>query len=62
MNALELRAASGPGRDGQFVHGFDAAFAAGRLVEREQARRLEARAELPKAWRRLDRAAQAAFG
>src|SRR5688572_6865236 len=31
MNALELRAASGPGRDGQVVHGFDAAFAAGRF-------------------------------
>lgn len=42
--------------------GSGAAFAAGRLVERERARRLEARAELPKAWRRLDRAAQAAFG
>jgi CHAD domain-containing protein len=36
--------------------------AAGRLVERERARRREARAELPKAWRKLDRAAQAAFG
>jgi CHAD domain-containing protein len=42
--------------------GSGAAFAAGRLVERERARRREARAELPKAWRKLDRAAQAAFG
>jgi CHAD domain-containing protein len=42
--------------------GSGAAFAAGRLVERERARRREARADLPKAWRRLDRAAQAAFG
>ena len=39
-----------------------AAFAAGRLVERERERRREARARLPKAWRRLDRAATAAFG
>jgi CHAD domain-containing protein len=42
--------------------GSGAAFAAGRLVERERARRREARAELPKAWRKLDRAARAAFG
>jgi CHAD domain-containing protein len=42
--------------------GSGAAFMAGRLVEREQARRREARAELPKAWRRLDRAARDAFG
>jgi CHAD domain-containing protein len=39
-----------------------AAFAAGRLVEQERERRREARAQLPKAWRRLDRAASAAFG
>ncbi|HSC50410.1 MAG TPA: CHAD domain-containing protein [Gaiellaceae bacterium] len=39
-----------------------AAFAAGRLVERERERRRAARAALPKAWRRLDRAARAAFG
>jgi CHAD domain-containing protein len=39
-----------------------AAFAAGRLVERERARRRKAREELPKAWRRLDRAARAVFG
>jgi CHAD domain-containing protein len=38
-----------------------AAFAAGRLVERERKRRREARAELPGAWRKLDRAAKAAF-
>jgi CHAD domain-containing protein len=39
-----------------------AAFAAGRLVERERERRREARAALPKAWRKLDRAAAKAFG
>jgi CHAD domain-containing protein len=39
-----------------------AAFAAGRLVERERRRRREARAELPKAWRDLDREAQKAWG
>jgi CHAD domain-containing protein len=39
-----------------------AAFAAGRLVERERARRREARAELPKAWRALKRSARAAWG
>ncbi len=39
-----------------------AAFAAGRLVERERERRRDARAHLPRAWRRLDRAATAAFG
>jgi CHAD domain-containing protein len=39
-----------------------AAFAAGRLVERERARRLEAREALPAAWRKLDRAAREAFG
>jgi CHAD domain-containing protein len=38
-----------------------AAFAAGRLVERERERRREARAELPRAWRKLDRAAHDAF-
>ena len=41
--------------------GSGAAFAAGRLVERERARRQEARAELHGAWRKLDRAAKAAF-
>jgi CHAD domain-containing protein len=39
-----------------------AAFAAGRLVERERDRRREAREALPKAWRKLDKAASAAFG
>jgi CHAD domain-containing protein len=42
--------------------GSGAAFAAGRLVERERARRREARAELPRAWRKLDRAARSGFG
>jgi hypothetical protein len=36
--------------------GAGAAFAAGRLVERERARRTAARAALPKAWRKLERA------
>jgi CHAD domain-containing protein len=38
-----------------------AAFAAGRLVERERRRRAEARAELPAAWRELERAAKDAW-
>jgi CHAD domain-containing protein len=42
--------------------GSGAAFAAGRLVERERARRREARAELPKAWHALERSAKAAWG
>jgi CHAD domain-containing protein len=42
--------------------GSGAAFAAGRLVERERARRREARAELPEAWRALERSARAAWG
>ena len=41
--------------------GSGAAFAAGRLVERERARRTAARAALPKAWRKLDRAADRAW-
>ena len=41
--------------------GSGAAFAAGRLVERERERRVEARSELPKAWRALDRAARKAW-
>lgn len=41
--------------------GSGAAFAAGRLVERERRRRTEARAELPKAWRELERAAEDAW-
>jgi len=39
-----------------------AAFAAGRLVERERDRRRAARGALPKAWRKLDKAASVAFG
>lgn len=39
-----------------------AAFAAGRLVELERSRRREARSELPKAWRALERSALAAWG
>jgi CHAD domain-containing protein len=37
------------------------AFAAGRLVEREQIRRLEARARVPKAWRKFERAGRRAW-
>jgi CHAD domain-containing protein len=36
-------------------------FAAGRIVERERERRREARAALPKVWKRLERAAAKAF-
>jgi CHAD domain-containing protein len=43
------------------AQGSGAAFAAGRLVERERARRHEARAALPKAWRSLERAAERAW-
>jgi CHAD domain-containing protein len=39
-----------------------AAFAAGRLVERERQRKREARDDLPKAWRDLDREARKAWG
>jgi CHAD domain-containing protein len=39
-----------------------AAFAAGRLVEGERRRKLQARTELPQAWSKLDRAAQRAWG
>jgi CHAD domain-containing protein len=38
------------------AQGSDAAFAAGRLVERERMRRARARAAFPKAWRKLERA------
>jgi CHAD domain-containing protein len=41
--------------------GAGAAFAAGRLVERERARRREARESVPKAWRALERAAKSAW-
>ena len=44
------------------VESSGAAFAAGRLVELERERRREARAELPKAWRALQRSAKAAWG
>ena len=43
------------------AQGSGAAFAAGRLVERERARRAAARAALPKAWRKLERAAERAW-
>jgi CHAD domain-containing protein len=39
--------------------GTGAAFAAGRLVEKERARRREARKALPRAWRKLERSARA---
>jgi CHAD domain-containing protein len=39
----------------------DAAFGAGRLVERQRARRARARAALPKAWKRLDRRGRQAW-
>jgi CHAD domain-containing protein len=42
--------------------GSGAAFAAGRLVELERIRRRQARAELPKAWRALERSARDAWG
>jgi CHAD domain-containing protein len=42
--------------------GTGAAFAAGRLVERERLRRREAHAQLPKAWRELNRSAREALG
>jgi CHAD domain-containing protein len=41
--------------------GSGASFAAGRLVERERERRRNARAELPEAWRSLERAARNAW-
>jgi hypothetical protein len=41
--------------------GSGAAFAAGRLVERERRRRAETRAQLPDAWRELERAAEDAW-
>jgi CHAD domain-containing protein len=44
------------------TEGSGAAFAAGRLVERERARRADSRAALPKAWRKLERAADRAWG
>jgi CHAD domain-containing protein len=41
--------------------GHDATFGMGRLVERQRARRESARAELPAAWRRLERAGRRAW-
>ena len=43
-------------------NGAGAAFAAGRLVERERRRRLEARVELPGAWRKLEHEGRKAWG
>ena len=43
------------------ARGVGPGLAAGRLIERERARRAEARAELPAAWKRLRRQAQAAW-
>jgi CHAD domain-containing protein len=43
------------------LQGSGAAFAAGRLVERERARRAATRAAVPKAWRKLERAADRAW-
>jgi CHAD domain-containing protein len=43
------------------ARGTGTALAAGRLIERERARRLEARADLPEAWRRLRRRALAVW-
>ena len=37
------------------------AFTAGRLVEREETRRVVARAEFPQAWKRLERAGRQAW-
>jgi CHAD domain-containing protein len=43
------------------TRGGAAVLAAGRLIERERARRVEARAAFPKAWRRLEKAGKAAW-
>jgi CHAD domain-containing protein len=43
------------------ARGVGSGLAAGRLIERERARRAEARAELPAAWKRLRRQAQATW-
>ncbi|MGH3005739.1 MAG: CHAD domain-containing protein [Gaiellaceae bacterium] len=43
------------------TRGSHVAFAAGRLVEREEQRRLEARVAFPKAWRRLDKRGRRAW-
>lgn len=44
------------------TRGVGSALAGGRLIERERARRAEARAELPGAWKRLERRAQKLWG
>jgi CHAD domain-containing protein len=44
-----------------YAESADAAFGAGRLVERQQARRARARASLPKAWKRLERRGRRAW-
>jgi CHAD domain-containing protein len=44
------------------ARGVSSALAAGRLIERERARRVESRAELPAAWKRLEQRAQAIWG
>jgi CHAD domain-containing protein len=44
-----------------FAASADAAFGAGRLVERQRARRAEARAAVPAAWRRLERRGRRAW-
>ena len=44
------------------ARGVGAGLAAGRLIERERQRRAEARADLPQAWKRLKRRAQAVWG
>jgi hypothetical protein len=40
------------------ARGVGSGLAAGRLIERERARRTEARADLPQAWKRLRKRAQ----
>jgi len=44
------------------ARGVGSGVAAGRLIERERARRAEARAELPDAWKRLERRAKRLWG
>ena len=43
------------------ARGVGSGLAAGRLIERERARRADARSELPKAWKRLRKRAQAVW-
>jgi hypothetical protein len=43
------------------ARGVGSGLAAGRLIERERMRRAEARAELPKAWKRLRARAQSVW-